>query len=139
MARLVSAGIGLGFLLLGIVVSGPSQGCQLLDDPGRTHIVERAREIVGLPLNATVRISGEAMDPSTCWMQLGFDASLPGTTLKRVLFLSPDRRFLTTTVYDTQARSSKPLEIAPTALSGYIRVPQTCPPPPPRNPLEVGF
>jgi hypothetical protein len=113
-------------LLLGAAVLLPAcRACTSLDGPTRSRVVQQTRDIFDLPLNASRQMSSEAVDPNTCWIQLNLDASLPGSTLRRVLFLSPDRAFLTGTVYDTQATPPKPMLIAPAPPSGFLRTPPT--------------
>ncbi len=113
-------------LLLGAAVLLPvCRACTSLDGPTHSLVAQQSREILGPPLNASLSISREAVDPNTCWVQLNVEALLPGTTLRRVLFLSPDRAFLTGTVYDTQASPPKPMLIAPAAPSGFLRTPPT--------------
>ncbi len=109
-----------------------SHACVQFDGAARARALAQAREILGLPLNTTLSISTEAVDPNTCWIQLNLYASTPGTTLRRVLFLSPDRAFLTSTVYDTQASPPGPILIVPATDSGFLPVP-----PAPRPPATV--
>ena len=116
-----------------------SPACTPMDDAARSRAIEQAREILGLPLNASFRISREAVDPNACWAQLNVEALLPGTTLRRVLFLSPDRAFLTGTVYDTQVSPPKPMLIAPSAPSGFLRTPPTPRPPATVNAVLVAY
>ncbi len=76
--------------------------CRPVDDGARGRMVEYAHGLFNLPINSPLRISEERVDVKTCYAQITVATSPPANAFHRILFLSPDRRFLTSAVYDTE-------------------------------------
>jgi len=76
--------------------------CAPLDNGARARVVESAQGLFNLPINSRLRISEEKVDAKTCYARITVATSPPANAFHRILFLSPDRRFLTTAVYDTE-------------------------------------
>jgi hypothetical protein len=79
--------------------------------------------MLGLPLNWRLELSRAVLDPETCYYQLEVRTVPPAKAFARVLFLSPDRRFLTVGVYDPARRTPGLLQVAPMRNEGYIETP----------------
>ncbi len=77
--------------------------CAPLDNGARGRVVRYAQGLFNLPINSPLRISEEKVDAKTCYAQITVATSPPANAFHRILFLSPDRRFLTTAVYDTES------------------------------------
>ena len=107
-------------VLLAAELAAQLSVCTPLDDAIRARIVDHGQGLFNVPINSPLRISEETLDPKTCYARLTIATSPPADPFRRLLFHSPDRRFLTTAVYDTgqpalsapESPDCKPLEDA---------------------------
>ena len=85
------------------VLPAPAQQCRPLDDPTRARVLAYAQGLYGNIAGAPLQISDASLDPATCIYALTFTTTPPAEPFRRQLFLSPDRRYLTTAVYNLRA------------------------------------
>lgn len=96
---------------LAAALSGISlSACTPLDNAARAHVVEYAQGLFNIPINSPLRIAEEKLDPRTCYTEVTLATSQPTDPFRRLLFLAPDRRFLTTAVYDTGQKAPSAAE-----------------------------
>ena len=81
----------------------PAQQCRPVDDTTLAKVLAYAQGLYGNIAAAPLQIANAALDPATCIYALTFTTSPPAEPFRRQLFLSPDRRYLTTAVYDLHA------------------------------------
>ena len=82
---------------------GSLPACTPLDVAARERLIEYAHAIFNIPINDSFRIAEEKPDPKTCYTEITLTDSTSDEPLRRILFVSPDHRFLTTTLYDVDA------------------------------------
>jgi protein-disulfide isomerase len=89
--------------LLAAPPPSPAQQCRPLDGPTRARVLAYAQSPYGNIAAAPLQIADAALDAATCIYALTFTTSPPAEPLRRQLFLFPDRRYLTTPIYDLHA------------------------------------
>ncbi len=101
--------------------------CPPLTSPEAMIVATTANRIFATPLNLALSVSDQSTDPNTCWMQITLSSPPPAPVLRRVLFLSPDRKVLATQVYDMSGSDHRPLAFGPARVSGFLPRPNTRP------------
>jgi len=73
--------------------------CAPFPDEMRESLTGYFRKLVKLPPGTRVNLTGSALEGETCYRRLEF--SIAGEPNKAILFLSPDRRFLSPQLFDS--------------------------------------
>ncbi len=109
------------FLSLAVPLCAGSPECKPLEDAARARLAEYAQGLFELSKDSPLRISGATLDAKTCYYRLTFTTSPPAEPFRRTLFLSPDRRFLSTSVYDMDADLGQKEAMLNRGLVAFVR------------------
>ena len=109
------------FLPLAVPLCAGSPECKPLEDSARARLAEYAHGLFELPKESPLRISAATLDSKTCYYRLTFTTSPPAEAFRRTLFLSPDRRFLSTSVYDMDADLGQKEAMLNRGLVAFVR------------------
>lgn len=120
-------GAGTGALWAGAALAllsasrAPAGNCLPLDEAARLRLTSYADGLYHDFARAPLRITRETLDPATCYMQLSFGTSPPAAPFRRVLYLTPDRRFLTSAPFDLEGKTGEAEAGIARTLDTYLK------------------
>ncbi len=84
-----------------VLMGYTANGCQVLEPKAQEQIVSYLRELLYVPQNFPAILT-QKTEAKNCYEQVVFVAGPPGKATETFLTLSPDMRFLSTAVYDSE-------------------------------------
>ena len=90
---------GLAFILLCTVAPALADDCKPLTDQTKQSVISYISKRLRLPNASTISVSKQEFMPGSCYVKF----TITGDSLSKplILFLSPDQRFLSTSLLDT--------------------------------------